>query len=84
MSQLQCSSSQTNKLIERGVGITDIPDSRTRGPAGVGMGAGKTNTGMPDSITRGPVAPAVLVISSSPALKRQMSVCCHLLSVICF
>ena len=24
-----------------GVGITDIPDSRTRGPSGVGLGAGK-------------------------------------------
>ena len=47
-----------------GVGITDIPDSRTRGHQWVGLGAGNKNTGPPDSRTRGPVAPTVLVINN--------------------
>ena len=44
-----------------GIGITDIPDSRTRGPSRVGLQAGIQNTGLPDSRTRGPVAPTVIV-----------------------
>ena len=43
-----------------GVGITDIPDSRTRGLSVVGLGVGNKNTGPPDFRTRRPVAPTVL------------------------
>ena len=44
------------------VGITYIPNSRTRGPSGLGLGEGKIYTGPPDSRIRGSSAPTVLVI----------------------
>ena len=39
------------------VGITDIPDSRIRGQSGLGLGAGKQNTGLSDSRTLGASGP---------------------------
>ena len=46
-------------LLVRGVGNTDIPDSRTRGPPRVWLGVGNKKKLLPDSRTRGSVALAV-------------------------